>query len=107
MAVEQLSDDNYRRELRETELAVVEFQADWCGLCLIFRRKFSALADEYPGVRFFVCGGDGAQELLASVQPEEVPYFGIYVRGRLVDGFSSTCMQTFRAHLDRWKGAAP
>ena len=46
MAVEDLTDETFESRLRETELAVVDFYAGWCGPCMLFKPKFRRLSDD-------------------------------------------------------------
>ena len=111
MAVEQLSDETYEAALAAAPMAVVDFYAAWCGNCVIFSRRFESLSDEYPHVRFFVCDGERAPRMRASVDIEDVPFFGLYRSGVLVDGFSTSREHAFRARLEacfgRREGDAP
>ncbi len=100
MPVEQLTDEDYREKLGGSEMAVVDFHAAWCGMCVIFRRKFTELAEDYPRVRFFVCDVKRAPEFRASVDIDEVPFFGLYANGELVDGFSTTDPSDLRERLE-------
>ena len=107
MAVEHLSDADYERKLGESEMAVVDFYAAWCGNCVIFSRRFVELAADYPHIRFFVCDGGRAPALRDSVDIEDVPYFGLYRNGRLVGGFSTSDVTAFRQRIEERFGPAP
>jgi len=105
VAVEQLTDENFEKKLGDAELAVVDFHAAWCGMCVIFRRKFVELASEFPRVSFFVCDVKRAPKLRSTVDIEEVPYFGLYIEGELMDGFSTTEAGNLRERLEACFGA--
>ncbi len=81
-------------------MAVVDFYAAWCGNCVIFSRRFEEMSDEYPHVGFFVCDGDRAPAFRTTVDIEDVPYFGLYRFGMLVDSFSTSHEPTFRRRLE-------
>ncbi|MCB9591723.1 MAG: thioredoxin family protein [Sandaracinaceae bacterium] len=100
MAVEQLTDDDYRRKLDRAPMAVVDFYAAWCGNCVIFSRRFTELSEEYPHIQFFVCDGDRSPAFRGTVDIEDVPYFGLYRDGVLVDGFSTSREEAFRRRLE-------
>ena len=81
-------------------MAVVDFYAAWCGNCVIFSRRFTEMSDEYPHVRFFVCDGAKAPMFREGVDIEDVPFFGLYRYGVLIDGFSTSKEQAFRRRLE-------
>ena len=81
-------------------MAVVDFYAAWCGNCVIFSRRYEEMSDEYPHVRFFVCDGDRAPSFRETVDIEDVPYFGLYRYGVLIDGFSTSREAAFRRRLE-------
>ena len=107
MAVESLDDTTFASALEGAELAVVDFYAGWCGPCMLFKPKFARLSDAYPHVRFFVCDGEKAPESRKSVEIPSLPYFGLYRRGVLVDGFSTAKEEGFRERLEQQFGPAP
>ncbi len=100
MAVEDLTDETFESRLRETELAVVDFYAGWCGPCMLFKPKFRRLSEEYPHVRFFVCDGETAPNARKTVVIENLPYFALYRNGEFVEGFTTTKEEGFRELLE-------
>lgn len=107
MAVEDLNDETFESRLRETELAVVDFYAGWCGPCMLFKPKFRRLSDEYPHVKFFVCDGELAPNARKTVTIENLPYFALYRNGRFVSGFTTTKEEGFRELLEEHFGKGP
>lgn len=104
MAVEDLTDDNFQSKLREADMAVVDFYAGWCGPCMLFKPKFARLSEEYPHVKFFVCDGERAPESRKTVTIENLPFFGLYRRGKQVGGFTTTKEAGFRELLEEQFG---
>ncbi len=100
MAVEDLDDATFTQKLGEADMAVVDFYASWCGPCMLFKPKFARLSEEYTHVRFFVCDGEKAPESRKTVEIPSLPYFGIYRKGVLVDGFSTAKEDGFREKLE-------
>ena len=107
MAVEDLDDDTFEARLAETERAVVDFYAGWCGPCMLFKPKFRRLSDEYPHVKFYVCDGELAPNARKTVQIENLPYFGLYENGKFVEGFTTTREEGFRELLEARFGKPP
>jgi thiol-disulfide isomerase/thioredoxin len=104
MAVEALTDATFSARLAESELAVVDFYAGWCGPCMLFKPKFARLSDAYPHVRFFVCDGEAAPESRKTVNIPSLPYFGLYRNGQFVKGFSTTKEDGFKELLEETFG---
>ena len=100
MATEQLDDTNFQTRLAESDLAIVDFYAGWCGPCMLFKPKFSRLSESYANVAFFVCDGEKAPESRKTIEIPSLPYFGIFRRGAFVRGFSTTKEEGFREELD-------
>ena len=107
MAVEKLTDADFRANLGGAKRAVVCFCARWCGLCMLFAPRFERLSGEYPHVRFFRCDGDREIECRSTVSLETLPFFALYEDGRYVDGFSTTKESELRQFLDARFGRAP
>lgn len=107
MAVEQLTDETFTARLAESDLAIVDFYAGWCGPCMLFKPKFNRLSDEYPHVKFFVCDGEAAPESRKTVNIPSLPYFGLYRKGQLIKGFSTTKEEGFKEYLEEEFGKAP
>lgn len=100
MAVERLTDASFRAELGGTPNAVVCFCARWCGLCMLFARRFERLSGEYTHVRFFRCDTETEPVCRSTVSFESLPFFALYEHGRYVDGFSTTNEDGLRERLE-------
>ncbi len=101
MAVTVLDDDTFTSTLAETPLAVVDFYAGWCGPCIMFKPKFKRISDDYPHVAFFMVDGEKAPAARRSVQIDNLPFFGFYRNGELVEGRSMAKEDVFRETLER------
>lgn len=106
MAVTPLDDSNFADELAKTPLAVVDFYAGWCGPCIMFKPKFNRISNDYPAVKFFVLDGEKAPESRKTVKIDNLPYFGVYKDGQLVEGLSTANEEVFRALISRHVGGA-
>jgi thiol-disulfide isomerase/thioredoxin len=107
MAVTSLTDDDFASELASSGLAVVDFYAGWCGPCIMFRPKFKRISADYPHVRFFELDGEAAPASRKSVQIDNLPFFGFYRDGVLVEGRSMSDEAAFRETLEKHFGKAP
>lgn len=107
MAVESLDDATFATRLAESERAVVDFYAGWCGPCMLFKPKFAKISNDYPHVAFFVCDGEKAPESRKTVEIPTLPYFGLYEKGVFVTGFSTTKEEGFRELIEEHFGKTP
>jgi thioredoxin 1 len=105
MAVTVLTDEDFERELAGAELAVVDFYAGWCGPCIMFKPKFARISNDYPGVRFFMVDGEKSPAARKSVTIDNLPFFGFYKNGELVEGQSTAKEEVFRSLLDTHFGS--
>lgn len=100
MAVEKLTDDNFAEALAGAEMAVVDFYAGWCGPCIMFKPKFARISADYPHVRFFLVDGESAPQARKTVQIDNLPFFGFYRSGTLIEGKSMAKEDVFRETLE-------
>lgn len=105
MEAKDLDDSTFSATLAESPLAVVDFHAGWCGPCIMFKPKFKRIAKEYANVGFFLVDGEKAPEARSTVQIDNLPFFGAYKNGELVEGFNTASEEKFRDFLERHFGA--
>lgn len=107
MAVTVLTDDDFASGLHGAGFAVVDFYAGWCGPCIMFRPKFKRISNDYPHVSFFEVDGEKAPVARKSVQIDNLPFFGVYKDGVLVEGCSTSDEGVFRDLVEKHFGKAP
>ena len=100
MAVTVLDDETFSSSLAQADLAVVDFYAGWCGPCIMFKPKFARISKDYPHVTFFMVNGEKAPQARKTVQIDNLPYFGFYRKGELVEGKSMSKEDAFRETLE-------
>ena len=103
MAVIDLNDENFEKELAQAELAVVDFYAGWCGPCRMFAPKFRRLSEDprFAGkVKFFKLNGEEAPNARKTVTIDNLPYFGVYRAGAFVTGQSTAKEDAFVALVE-------
>lgn len=106
MAVIDLNDSNFESELAQSELAVVDFYASWCGPCLMFAPIFKAMAKQIPDVGFFKLDSESSPNARASVQIPGLPYFAIYKKGQFVEGVATSKHEKIRALIAKHRDEA-
>ena len=100
MAVTVLTDEDFETTLAQSERAVVDFYAGWCGPCIMFKPKFRRISKDYEHVDFFMVDGEAAPQARKSVQIDNLPFFGFYRNGELIDGQSTSEEPNFRALVE-------
>lgn len=100
MAVTDLTDDTFAGALADSELAIVDFYAGWCGPCIMFGPKFKRISKDYPHINFFKVDGESAPEARKTVTIDNLPYFGIYKNGEFIEGKSLSDEAKFREFLE-------
>lgn len=75
-----LDDDNFAEEIYTSKKpVVVEFMADWCGVCKEFQTKLAELNMFYEGkVKFAQVNVDNSYRLSEGYKIEKLPTFIIY-----------------------------
>ena len=104
MAVTDLDDTTFADALASSPLAVVDFHAGWCGPCIMFKPKFKRISKDYPDVAFFMVDGEKAPASRQTVTIDNLPFFGIYKNGELVEGYSTAKEEGCRALVERHFG---
>ena len=66
----------------------------------MFKPKFKRIANDYPDVAFFTVDGERAPAARKTVQIDNLPFFGFYRDGLLVEGISTATEDGFRRFLD-------
>jgi len=85
MAVTEVTDATFRREVLESELpVVVDFYADWCGPCKQISPALAALSEEWVGsVRFVKVDVDGNQEAARAYRISSIPAVLLFENGEV------------------------
>ena len=89
--------------VKSTKLAVVDFNATWCGPCRMLAPIIEELSDEMDEVEFFACDVDENGDLAQAFGIQSIPAVGVFKDGKLVDmsiGFKpkATMEQFISAH---------
>jgi thioredoxin 1 len=85
MAVIEVTDATFRREVLESELpVVVDFYADWCGPCKQISPALAALSEEWVGsVRFAKLDVDGNREAAQAYRISSIPAVLLFENGEV------------------------
>ena len=73
MALENLTKENFNEKVQESQIAILDFWAPWCGPCKSFGPIFEKVAREYPDILFGKVNTEEEQELGAHFQIRSIP----------------------------------
>jgi len=92
MAIETLSDANFKDTLNENEKTIVMYFADWCGSCRLFKPKFKRLSNDerYASVTFVNINAEENPESRHMAGVDNLPFFAIFDKGNKVEGISTS-----------------
>ena len=77
--------NNNINDIKNAKLAVVDFNATWCGPCRMLGPIIEELSDEMDDVEFFACDVDENIELAKAFAIQSIPAVGVFKDGKLVD----------------------
>lgn len=92
MSVITASDADFEALLKDNEIVIVKYYADWCGSCRLFTPKFKRLsADErYAGVAFLEVNAEKSPNARKLANVDNLPFIAVFKNGELVEGASTS-----------------
>ncbi len=92
MAVDIITDNEFKDRLSDHEKVVVKFYADWCGNCRLFAPKFRRLSDDnrFEGVAFLDINAEKNPAARKVAGVSNLPYFAIFKDGNLTEGIATS-----------------
>lgn len=90
MAVDVITDNEFRDRLSSNEKVVVKYYANWCGSCRLFAPKYKRLSEDnrFQEVTFLDVNAEKNPEARKAAGVTNLPYFAIFRNGEFVEGFS-------------------
>jgi thioredoxin 1 len=73
MATVELTKENFEKEVTNSEIAVIDFWAPWCGPCKMFGPTFEAVSENYDDILFGKVNTEEQQELGAHFNIRSIP----------------------------------
>lgn len=81
-ATETFTPESFQQLIKENEVLVVDFKADWCGPCKMLAPKLEKVAAEQGAkVKLQKIDVDESPEVAKSLQIQGIPYVVKYVKG--------------------------
>ena len=82
--VREIQNNNFDA-VKNAPLAVVDFNATWCGPCRMLAPIIEELSDEMDDAEFFACDVDENGDLAQAFGIQSIPAVGVFKNGQLVD----------------------
>jgi len=82
--IAHLNQSNFDKELKDKEIAIVDFWAVWCGPCQMFGKVLEEFAKENPKVYCAKVNVDEAQDLASKFQVMSIPTIMFFKKGKLI-----------------------
>lgn len=84
--VKQINAQEFENEAKQADVAVVDFNATWCGPCRMLAPVLEAVSEELTGkVSFYGVDVDDCPELAAEYRVQSVPCLVLMKKGQFVD----------------------
>ncbi len=90
MAITELNDQNYQSTLAQTDVALVDIYASWCGSCRLFAPHFEEAAKTHPEFQFFKIEAEANPTFRATIPVDNLPYVAVFHQGNFVGGQSTS-----------------
>lgn len=92
MAVEVLTDENFKTEIDRSDKAVVKYFAGWCGSCRLFAPKFKRLSNDekFSDVKFIDVDAEKNPDARKMAGVTNLPFFAVFKNGELIDTVASS-----------------
>jgi len=85
MPVIELTSQNFNQEIKNNDLVLADFWAEWCGPCKSMHPIFTRLAKKYKQIRFARVNVDNAQNIAMKYGVQSIPTFIMFKNGEIVN----------------------
>ena len=85
MPVIELTSQNFYQEIRDNNLLLVDFWAEWCGPCKSMHPIFTRMAKKYKQIRFARVNVDDAQDIAMKYGVQSIPTFIMFKNAEVVN----------------------
>jgi thioredoxin len=73
---------DFEREIRTTEILLVDFYADWCGPCKKMKPILQKIARENPHVKLLQVDADKSEDIVNAYKVNEIPTLILFKNGQ-------------------------
>ena len=85
MPVIELTSQNFNQEIRNNNLLLVDFWAEWCGPCKSMHPIFTRMAKKYKQIRFARVNVDDAQDIAMKYGVQSIQTFIMFKNAEVVN----------------------
>ena len=85
MPVIELTSQNFNQEIKNNNLLLVDFWAEWSGPCKSMHPIFTRMAKKYKQVRFARVNVDYAQDIAMKYEVQSIPTFIMFKNAEVVN----------------------
>ncbi|MEX2280771.1 MAG: thioredoxin [Acidimicrobiia bacterium] len=78
MPTVDLTLESFDETIRDNEMVLVDFWAEWCGPCRSFAPTYSAVAEEHPDIVFAKVDTEDQQQLAGAFGIRSIPTLMIF-----------------------------
>ena len=83
--VMELTLENFNQEIRNNDLLLVDFWAEWCGPCKSMHPIFTRMAKKYKRIRFARVNVDNAHDIAMKYGVQSIPTFIMFKNGEIAN----------------------
>ena len=81
----ELTSQNFNQEIKNNNLLLVDFWAEWCGPCKSMHPIFTRMAKKYKQIRFARVNVDDAQDIATRYGVQSIPTFIMFKNAEVVN----------------------
>ncbi|MBN1560643.1 thioredoxin [candidate division KSB1 bacterium] len=78
MATKNLTLDELESTLKDNEIVLIDFWAEWCGPCRMFGPTFEKVSEKHPDIAFTKVNTEKEQQLAALFGIQSIPTLAIF-----------------------------
>ena len=84
MPLYRLTKDNYYDVLKENEIVIVDFWAEWCSTCSSFKPIYMEISDKFPNIVFGKINTQFEQDISIDHRIQSIPTLIAFQNGKEV-----------------------
>ena len=84
MAIIELTRDNLEATIRDHDIVLIDFWAEWCGPCRSFAPVFEKVAERHPDIAFAKVDIEQQQEVAQQFGIRSIPTLAIFREQTLI-----------------------